>query len=74
LQVKGLIKNKDAKLEIYDVKGRKIRSTLFSGQTGSEQTFNWDGKDYSGFAVHSGIYFCKVSHGLQTQTCKVLKY
>ena len=45
-----------ARLEIYDVRGRRIR-TLFSGpaQAGST-TVDWDGLDDGGNAVASGVY------------------
>jgi hypothetical protein len=45
-----------ARLEIYDVRGRRVR-TLFSGpaQAGST-TVDWDGLDDAGNAVASGVY------------------
>jgi hypothetical protein len=46
----------DARLELYDVRGRCVR-TLYSGRvTAGLTTIEWDGLDDRGMAVASGVY------------------
>jgi predicted phosphodiesterase len=67
--------NEQTKLEIYNVKGQKVKTfdvTLlakpnpagagegWSGVEGCQGTVNWNGKDDSGKSVSSGIYFYKL--------------
>lgn len=49
-----------AKVEIFDVRGRKVR-TLFSGiLTAGSHTVQWEGSDDSGASVASGVYFVRL--------------
>ena len=51
---------KDAKLEIYNLKGQKIRQyPLFNNQS----SIVWDGKNDVGNSVTSGVYFYKMKAG-----------
>jgi hypothetical protein len=47
-----------ARVEIYNIKGQKIRSWehLASGQ----HSLDWDGRDADGNSVASGLYFCRI--------------
>jgi hypothetical protein len=46
----------EARLEIYDVRGRRVR-TLFSGTAAAgKTTIDWDGLDDAGRSVASGVY------------------
>jgi flagellar hook assembly protein FlgD len=46
----------EARLELYDVRGRRVRN-LYSGRvTAGLTTIEWDGLDDRGMAVASGVY------------------
>ncbi|MGQ0720944.1 MAG: FlgD immunoglobulin-like domain containing protein [Candidatus Eiseniibacteriota bacterium] len=62
----------DARLEIYDVAGRQVRSLYWSGRAG-EQTVDWDGRDEAGGAVAAGVYFVRLTTGTQHLSAKVLR-
>ena len=48
---------------VYDVKGRRVRA-LFAGEaSGTHLDLRWDGRDDSGRAVGSGVYFCRARIG-----------
>jgi len=47
-------------LEIYDVLGRKIATLIEKEMNAGGYTIRWDGKDASGNAVSSGIYFYRL--------------
>jgi len=48
-------------VDIYNLKGRKIRSLLNDILDKGNHTVVWDGCDYSGETVSSGIYFLRIS-------------
>lgn len=54
-------KGEQLTLEIYNLKGQKIRTLLKSELSSGYTTINWDGRDYKGAAVASGIYFARLS-------------
>ncbi|MCD4818734.1 MAG: hypothetical protein K8S23_08585, partial [Candidatus Cloacimonetes bacterium] len=61
-------KNEQIKLEIYNIKGQKIKKLEISPESIREKLgINeavWNGKDEQGNSVSSGIYFCnlKINH------------
>jgi len=48
-------------LEIYNLKGQKIRSLLSSEFSSGYHSINWDGRDEKGTQVASGIYYARLS-------------
>jgi len=50
---------KEAKLEIFDLAGRKVRSFKLPCHSAEAQVV-WDGTNEAGQGVSSGIYFCKL--------------
>lgn len=59
-------------LEIYDLKGRKVR-TLTSGRVkAGSHTIDWKGIDESGKAVAGGVYFLRMTSGSYTSTRKLV--
>ncbi len=62
-------------LEVYDMRGRRVR-TLVDGELdpGSHRV-NWDGRDNRGMAVSSGVYLytLKTKEGVRTRKMALLK-
>ena len=61
------------KLEIYDLKGRLVRSladerTLEAGS----HSFSWDGRDKGGLPVSSGVYLYRLKIGSISETKKMV--
>ncbi|RPJ40787.1 MAG: T9SS C-terminal target domain-containing protein, partial [Candidatus Latescibacterota bacterium] len=63
-------REESARLAVYDIAGRRVRS-LASGGAGREAT--WDGRDESGRVVPSGIYLFRLEAGGEVLTRKVVK-
>ena len=60
-------------LNIYNIKGEKVRD-LYSGNL--EQGYHsmrWDGKSNAGFELSSGIYIISLNHGDNTIINKSVK-
>lgn len=58
------------KLDIFDLKGRKVAALFSETMAQGSQTVVWDCTDFSGRPVPSGIYFCRLSCGIITETLK----
>lgn len=56
----------EAKITIYNVKGQKVREIPASGLS----TSTWDGRDASGKAVASGVYFYRLTANNVNSTTK----
>jgi hypothetical protein len=54
---------KTAGIDIYDVKGRVIRTLTAGTAPGAETSVVWDGRDSTGESVASGVYFYRVNTG-----------
>lgn len=52
-----LPKTGEASLEIYNLKGQKVKTLLKGMITAGKHSLVWNGKDESGQAVASGVYF-----------------
>jgi hypothetical protein len=57
---------------IYNLKGQKVRSILKEALPEGKHSVVWDGKDESGKAVGSGVYFVRLSANERTDTRKIL--
>lgn len=68
--VQGLDPKQAMKVEIFNLKGQRIR-TLHDAEAKTE--LSWDAKDDSGRTVASGIYFVKLSQGNRTITKKMAR-
>ena len=49
-----------ARLQIFDLAGRRIREWVESGATPGRFTTRWDGRDEAGRRVASGIYVARL--------------
>ncbi len=63
-----------AKIEIYNLKGQKVKSFAFpNGSLGtSESVVVWNGTDNNNQPVSSGVYFVKMKAGQEIRSKKIL--
>jgi hypothetical protein len=59
-------------IEIYNLKGQKVKQITNEQFKSGTHTLKWNGKDDNGKAVSSGIYFCKMQSNNKTQTLKMV--
>ncbi len=52
-----------ASLTVYDITGRKVREIAAGTMTAGAHSAVWNGRDASGRAVSSGVYFARLSLG-----------
>jgi hypothetical protein len=50
----------DVKLQVFDIRGRSIRTLKAGAHSSGSFTVTWDGKDEAGNAAASGIYFYRL--------------
>jgi len=56
----NLLESCTVNLDIYNVKGQKVKSLMDAYASRGEYTCRWDGKDDNGKRVSSGQYICKL--------------
>jgi hypothetical protein len=61
-----------ADVTIYDVRGEKVRTLVSGFRRAGEHAVVWDGRDDTGRAVSSGVYFLSVSAGNCRRVGKLL--
>jgi hypothetical protein len=59
-------------LEIYDILGRKVRTLVHDQRNAGEYVVRWEGRNDSGLAVSSGVYFYRLNTGTFVQVKKML--
>jgi hypothetical protein len=60
------------RLSIYDVSGRRIRTLTDEIYSAGIHTVPWDGTDDGGRAVSSGVFFCRLVAGGETDSSKLI--
>jgi len=68
----GLPVESRVRVEIYDVAGRRVRAHDMGAVGAGWQRFAFDGRDDTGRALPSGVYFYRVSAAGETQTRKMV--
>ncbi len=63
----------DATLEVYDARGRRVRTLLDGAQAAGDHGAQWDGRDESGHPVGAGLYFYRLTAMDQVRTVKGLR-
>ena len=63
---------KNAKIEIYNIKGQKVKQLVSDQLSASQHSIVWDGTDDNNKPVSSGIYFCKLKNGKLPKIRKML--
>lgn len=69
----SLPKDEAVKLEIYNLKGQKVRTLIDGSFTTGVYTHLWNGLDDGQRPLASGIYFYRLICGKQVQTNKLIK-
>jgi hypothetical protein len=67
----SLWENAYATVEIYDARGRHLRTLIRGVRPAGEQWVQWDGRDRHGTALPSGTYFVRLSYGSSAIAIKV---
>jgi len=68
----GLPRSGQAKMDVFDVRGRRVASLLDESLEAGHHEVSWQGKDVKGRGVASGVYFMKLTCGDVEQTQRVL--
>jgi hypothetical protein len=63
--------NSAVKLNIFDVKGRLVKTLMQGSLEAGPHTALWDGKDRDGRGVASGTYFARITAGSWQQEARV---
>ena len=64
--------NQGLQIQIYNVKGQKVKTLQLSTQSGSGQ-ITWNGNDDKGQPVAQGVYFARIADAEHTKITKILK-
>jgi len=67
-----LSKRENVKLTIYNQLGQRVRTLVNGGQAPGNYVQKWDGKDFLGREVASGLYIYRFETEASTQTRKML--
>ncbi len=71
-KVDSIMKQKDSKITIYNVKGQRIYSQTQSLQKGLNE-LQWNGLDRNNRSVPTGVYFYKIDTGESSLSGKLVK-
>lgn len=67
-----LFEDGEVVIEIFDLRGKKVKTLLQQGMTrGDHKTF-WDAADFRGDPVPAGVYFYRLNLNAKSQTKKML--
>ena len=59
-------------LEIFNVRGQKVRTLLNRQLPAGQHCLNWTGNNETGAPLGSGIYFCRLRYGETHRQCKMV--
>ncbi len=68
----NLLEDSHVSINIYNIKGQKVKNMLNSDMTAGEHIVVWEGRDESGKTVSSGIYFYKMEADNYTSIKKMI--
>lgn len=60
------------RITVYDVRGRRVRRLLDQSMPAGQHKVVWDGSTDAGAQVASGVFFCRLESGHQTDVRKML--
>ncbi|HPM03779.1 MAG TPA: FlgD immunoglobulin-like domain containing protein, partial [Candidatus Cloacimonadota bacterium] len=65
-------KDDHVSIDVFNVKGQKVRTLVNDRLTAGSHTIQWNGTDDNGKNVSSGIYFFNMKSGKYTSTRKMI--
>lgn len=68
----SLPKEVDVTLKLFNMRGQEVKTLVSKKQLAGIYAVEWDGRDNSGIAVSTGIYFYRIQAGKFTRTNKML--
>ncbi|MDD4309117.1 MAG: C25 family cysteine peptidase [Candidatus Cloacimonetes bacterium] len=68
----SLSKNEPVEIEVYNMRGQKVKTLIQSIMSKGEHQILWDGKDEGNRKCSSGVYFMKLRTGSELQCKKLL--
>lgn len=63
----------EARLDIFDAAGRRVRSIPAAAWAEGWQEVVWDGRDHAGAQVSAGVYWVRLQLPLETRTARVVR-
>jgi len=66
----NLLESCTVNLDIYNIKGQKVKSLMDAYASRGDYTCRWDGKDENGKQVSSGQYICKLNVNDETKAVR----
>lgn len=57
-----------ARLIVYDMRGRRVATLLDTDMKAGEHAIDWNGTDDQGRALSSGLYYVRLTYGLESRT------
>lgn len=67
-----LARSSDVRLEIFNVLGQSVRRFVLGDQRAGTYQISWDGRDNSGRAMPSGVYFYRIQASDYSESKKML--
>ncbi|MCK4696071.1 MAG: T9SS type A sorting domain-containing protein, partial [Candidatus Cloacimonetes bacterium] len=64
--------NSKVSLNIYNIKGQKVRTLVSKVLPAGEHSIIWNGRDFNGNRVSSGVYFYKLKAGDYQEVKKMM--
>jgi len=61
-----------ARLDVYNLRGQKLRSLISGDLPAGKHQVRWDGRDSRGMKVAAGLYFIKLEQGSSRSVSKVI--
>ena len=68
----NMIEAGEVTIEVFNIKGQKVKTLVNEHMTAGNQSVTWDGKDTNNKSVSSGIYFYKMKSGNYVSTKKMI--
>ena len=66
-----LLQDGNLDVSIYDITGHQIKNLVNQGYTKGNYNFTWDGKNYLGNSVPSGVYFYRIQTGNSVSSSRI---